>query len=67
MGCRHELGVLADAVHLERVVLLFDDSTHRTAGEAEVGHAPAGRFVWLDAGRLGHRQVRAATQALLGG
>ncbi|MGE0099405.1 MAG: hypothetical protein AB7S86_13750 [Hydrogenophaga sp.] len=47
LGCRHELGVLASASHLQRVVLLHDGSTERAVAEADVADAPSGRFVWV--------------------
>lgn len=65
-GCRHELGVLAAAPRLQRVVLLFDGTTERAVAEADVAHAPAGRFVWVDAARLDQRRVREISAALLG-
>ncbi|WP_439608899.1 hypothetical protein [Hydrogenophaga sp.] len=65
-GCRHELGVLAAAPHLQRVVLLFDGTTERALAEADVAVAPPGRFVWVDAARLDQRRVREITAALLG-
>jgi hypothetical protein len=65
-GCRHELGALAAAPHLQRVVLLFDGTTARAVAEADVAAAPAGRFVWVDAARLDQRRVREISAALLG-
>lgn len=65
-GCRHELGVLAAAPHLQRVVLLFDSTTERAVAEADVAAAPAGRFVWAEARRLDQRRVREISAALLG-
>jgi hypothetical protein len=45
-GCLFELQQLLDAVHLERVVFLFDDTTDRTFLERSLGEAwrrvPAG-------------------------
>lgn len=64
-GCRHELGVLAAAPRLQRVVLLLDGTTERAVAEADVAHAPAGRFVWLDVARLDQRRVREISAALL--
>jgi len=52
LGCIHELGVLAKAPHLQRVVLLYDQHTKRPEAEAAMAGAPAGRFEWLDAGRM---------------
>lgn len=65
-GCRHELGALAAAPHLQRVVLLRDGGTERAVAEADVAHAPAGRFVWVEASRLDQRRVREISAALLG-
>lgn len=65
-GCRHELGVLAAALHLQRVVLLRDAGTERAVAEADVAGASPGRFVWVDASRLDQRRVREISAALLG-
>jgi hypothetical protein len=46
-GCVHELGVLAKADNLSRVVILSNQNTERGAAEAAAASAPAGRFVWL--------------------
>ena len=59
-GCRHELGVLAQAARIRRVVVLTDGDTDRAAALGATGAAPAGRFVWLDMarpGRTGRREV----------
>ena len=65
-GCRHELGVLATAPHLQRVVLLFDASTDRRTALADLAGAPARRVVWVEAGRLEQRRVAQIVGALLG-
>ena len=65
-GCRHELGVLAAAPQLQRVVLLFGDTTERALAEADLVGAPVGRFVWVDVPRLDSRRVREISAALLG-
>ncbi len=65
-GCRHELGVLAAAPHLQRVVLLCNGSTERAVADADVASAPGGRFVWVEAERLDQRRVREIGAALLG-
>jgi hypothetical protein len=65
-GCRYELGVLATASHLQRVVLLFDASTDRSTALADLAGAPAGRVVWVEAGRLEQRRVAQIVGALLG-
>jgi hypothetical protein len=64
-GCRHELGVLAAAPQLQRVVVLVDARTDRATAEADAAAAPAGRFVWVDAGRLGGRQAGEVVAALV--
>ena len=51
-GCRHELGVLARAARIQRVVVLTDGDTDRAAARAATEGAPAGRFVWLDTSRI---------------
>jgi hypothetical protein len=51
-GCRHELGVLARAGHLRRVVVLHDRNTARAVAEAEIDASAAGRFTWLAADRM---------------
>jgi hypothetical protein len=56
-GCRHELGVLAVAAQVQRVVLLHDEHTDRAAAGSDIATAPPGRFVWLDAGRLNQGKV----------
>jgi hypothetical protein len=65
-GCRHELGVLATAPHLQRVVLLFDASTDRGTALADLTGAPPGRVLWVEAGRLEQRRVTQIVGALLG-
>jgi hypothetical protein len=64
-GCRHELGVLARATHLQRVVVLVDERTDRATAETDAAAAPAGRFVWVSAGRLGGRQAGEVLAALV--
>lgn len=46
-GCRHELRALAGAPHLQRVVLLHDESTKRAVAESDIAASAAGRFVWV--------------------
>ena len=65
-GCRHELGVLATAPRLQRVVLLFDASTDRSTALTDLAGAPAGRVVWVEAGRLEQKRVAQIVGALLG-
>jgi hypothetical protein len=64
-GCRHELGVLAQAPQLQRVVVLVDAHTDRATAEADARGAPAGRFVWIEAGRLGARKAGEVLAALV--
>jgi hypothetical protein len=47
-GCRYELGTLARAPRLARVIVLTDGQTDRAVAQASTEGAPAGRFVWLD-------------------
>lgn len=64
-GCRFELGVLAWAQHLHRVVVLHDGDTDRATAESDIGIAPAGRFRWLDAGRMDTAKARQVLGELL--
>lgn len=63
-GCRHELGVLAKTETLRRVVVLYDAKTDRPTAEADIGAAPPGRFLWLDAGRMNVAKAREVFSAL---
>jgi len=65
LGCRFELRVLAGAPHLRRLALLHDAHTAREAAESDIGQASEGRFVWLDAERLGQRKAGEILEALL--
>ncbi|MBL8414018.1 MAG: hypothetical protein JNM42_06250 [Propionivibrio sp.] len=51
-GCRHELGVLAGAAHLRRVIVLHDRETARDVAESEINPVASARFQWLPADRL---------------
>lgn len=64
-GCRHELSVLSTAAHVQRVVLLHDGRTDQAAADSDIGAAPAGRFVWVDAGRLNQGKVAQILSQLL--
>jgi hypothetical protein len=64
-GCRHELRVLSTAAHVRRVVLLQDSRSDRAAADRDIAGAPAGRFVWVDAGRLDQRKVAQILRHLL--
>lgn len=66
LGCRHELGVLADAAHLCRVVLLSDDTTARSVAEADLAGASPGRFVWVEAGRMNSAKSDEVLASLFG-
>ncbi|HRP75266.1 MAG TPA: hypothetical protein PK725_15760 [Rhodocyclaceae bacterium] len=66
-GCRHELGVLADAAHLRRVVLLHDATTQRDVAEADIARAAPERFVWVEAEHLGGARAGKVLAALFGG
>ena len=63
-GCRHELGVLARATYLARVVVLTDGDTDRTAAMEAIAAAPAGRFVWLDTSHTDRATRRAVLASL---
>jgi hypothetical protein len=47
-GCRYELGVLARARNIARVVVLFDGKTDRVAATQDIAGAPSARFHWMD-------------------
>ncbi len=63
-GCKHELGVLARAERVARVVVLTDGDTDRAAAQAAIADAPAGRFMWLDTARVDRGTRRAVLQSL---
>ena len=63
-GCIHELGVLSQAPHLQRVVLLYDHDTQRPIADAAVTNAPAGRFQWLEAGRMNRAMTKRVLAAM---
>lgn len=46
-GCLHELGILASAPGLARVVILANEKTELAAAQTAAASAPSGRFVWL--------------------
>jgi len=64
-GCRFELGVLAQAAGLARVVVLHDAHTDRAAADAEIAAAPTERFEWIDAEVLDRRCRERILAALL--
>lgn len=63
-GCSFELGELARAPRLARVVLLTDAQTDRAAAQAAVAAASASRFVWLDAAHVNRAKRREVLNAL---
>ncbi len=63
-GCRYELGELARAARIARVVVLTDGDTDRVAAYAAIAGAPAGRFVWLDTSRIDRAKRRAVLESL---
>lgn len=66
LGCRFELGVLAQAAQLRRIVLLHDARTDRQTAAADLAAAPSDRFAWVDAGGLDGAKARAVFEALFG-
>jgi hypothetical protein len=65
LGCRHELSVLAQVGHLQRVVVLHDAATALQLAESDMAQAPAGRFVWCHADRLGQGKADEILAAVL--
>jgi hypothetical protein len=63
-GCRHELGVLAQASRLARVVVLSDGDTALTEARSDAAGAPADRFVWVDGSRVDAAKRREVLRAL---
>jgi hypothetical protein len=66
-GCRHELGVLARARRITRVVVLTDGDTDRADAQAAATGAPPGRFMWIDTARIDAARRRAILAALFVG
>lgn len=64
-GCRFELDVLSGAQSLRRIVVLYDGRTDRPTAESHIGAAAAGRFRWLDAGRMDTAKARQVLGELL--
>jgi hypothetical protein len=58
-GCRFELGVLAGAPQLQRVVVLTDPSTELAVAKADAAAAAPGRFVWIALPAAAKRRVAA--------
>lgn len=65
-GCRFELGVLAGATHLRRVVVLHDRDTARAVAESEIHPAARERFLWLPADRMNSAMAGSVLAALFG-
>lgn len=63
-GCRHELGVLASAPRLARVVVLTDGDTALSEARSDAAGAPAGRFVWVDGSRIDAARRREVLRSL---
>ena len=66
-GCRHELGVLARAPRLDRVVVLTDGDTALPEARDAAAAAPAQRFVWIDGARIGGGKRRDVLRSLFVG
>ncbi len=64
LGCRHELGVLARAPRLARVVVLTDGDTALAEARSDAAAAPAGRFVWIDGSRIDAAKRREVLRSL---
>jgi hypothetical protein len=64
-GCRYEIGELANAAAVRRVVTLFDRTSDRALAQRDAAAAPAGRFVWIDASVLNARICDQVLAALL--
>ena len=63
-GCTFELGELARAPHLARVVVLTDAQTDHATAQAAAAAAPTGRFVWLDATHVDRAKRREVLNTL---
>jgi hypothetical protein len=63
-GCSFELGELARAPGLSRVVALTDAQTDLAAAKTAAAAAPVDRFRWLEAGRMNRARQREVLQAL---
>jgi hypothetical protein len=63
-GCRHELGVLASAPRLARVIVLTDGDTALAEARSDAAGAPAGRFIWVDGSRIDAAKRREVLRAL---
>jgi hypothetical protein len=67
-GCRFELGMLAAALCLRRVVVLTDPSTELEVAKADTATSPPGRFVWIElpAGAKRRDAARRVIAAMVG-
>jgi hypothetical protein len=65
-GCSFELGELARAAGLSRVVLLSDAQTDLQAAQQVIATAPAGRFIWINAADINRAARREVLNALFG-
>jgi hypothetical protein len=63
-GCRYELGILARARNIARVVVLVDGKTDRAVAAQDTAGAPATRFHWMDVTRRASGGWREVLQAL---
>ena len=61
-GCRFELGVIARAPHVQRVVVLTDPSTDKVVAQSDAAAGPPGRFVWIELPADGARARREVTR-----
>jgi hypothetical protein len=61
-GCRYELGVLAAARHLARIVVVHDEKTALELARAEAGESE--RFAWLAAERMNNATAGRVLAAL---
>jgi hypothetical protein len=58
-GCRFELGAIARAPHVQRVVVLTDASTDLATARADAAAAPTGRVHWINLPAAASRRTTA--------
>jgi hypothetical protein len=58
-GCRFELGVIAAAAQVRRIVVLTDPSTELALAKADAAAGAPGRFVWVELPAGASRRVAA--------
>lgn len=63
-GCLHELGRLGASTHLQRVVLLADDTTDRTTATQAFAAESSPPLEWVDERRRRHATMEAVLAAL---